>query len=146
MVENSDIIEKLLTTLFNISSRKTTQGHAYSVMDSVIRQLESEYDFLRHVELKDTRFLEDATSISVMKDMNSIHPDRIGKAIESIILNMDKRLGKRAGYFFIKELSRNIGEEYSSTMRDMGVDLSLLQLQKEVNELEKRMFNKNIVK
>ncbi len=56
------------------------------------------------------------------------------------IVTMNEMLGKDAGHFFIKEMSRSIGDEYYSTMGDMGVDLSLMQLEYEVSEMEKRLL------
>lgn len=140
--ENSDVIRHVLRTLVNISGRKTTEGHAVSIMDSLIKELEEEYDFLKHVEIRDTRFLEDDYPISVMSDVDFISHDEVGKAIHDIIISMNKTLGKNAGHFLIKELSRNIGDNYRSIMEDMGIDLGLMQLEHEVTELENRIMNK----
>ena len=139
--ENSDVIRHVLRTLVNISGRKTTEGHAVSIMDSLIKELEEEYDFLKHVEIRDTRFLEDDYSVSVMSDVDFVSPAKVGKAIHDIIISMNKSLGKNAGYFLIKELSRSIGDIYQSTMNEMGIDLGLMQLEHEVSELEKRVMN-----
>ena len=75
-----------------------------------------------------------------MSDLDSISRLDVGKAIHDIITTLNRDLGKNAGYFFIKELSRNIGSDYNSEIKDMGVDLSLLQLEHEVNEMEKRLL------
>ena len=139
-IENSEIIRKVLNTLVSISGRKTTEGYAVSSMDTLIKRLEGTYEFLKHVEVSDTRFLEDDATISVMSDIDSVPSTEIGKAIHDIIVTMNESLGKDAGHFFIKEISRNIGDDYHSTIKDMGVDLGLMQLEHEVNELEKRVF------
>ena len=140
MIENSEVMRTVLTTLINISGRKTTDGHAVFVMDSLIKKLEGTYDFLKHVEVSDTRFLEDSVFITVMSDVNAISPIDVGKAIHAIIVTMNEMLGRDAGHFFIKEISSSIGDEYYSTMGDMGVDLSLMQLEYEVSEMEKRLL------
>ena len=140
MIENSEVMRKVLATLINISGRKTTEGHAVFVMDSLIKKLGGTYDFLKHVEVSDTRFLEDSVFITVMSDVNAISPIDVGKAIHAIIVTMNEMLGRDAGHFFIKEMSRSIGDEYYSTMGDMGVDLSLMQLEYEVSEMEKRLL------
>jgi len=146
MIENSKIVEKVLTTLLRIVKRKTTEGYAVSVMDSLIKKLEVDYDFLKHIEIKDTRFSESDAPITVMSDVDSIPSSEVGKAIQTIIFNMNKSLGKDVGHFFIKELSQNIGDEYDSVIKDMGVDLNLMQLEHEVSELEKRVANSNKLK
>jgi hypothetical protein len=140
VIENSHIIKKVLITLINISGRKTTKGYAISITDSLLKKLEKNFSFLKHVEVKDTRFLEDDVPITVMSEINSIEPTEIGKAMYAIITTMNESLGKNAGHFFIKELSRNIGDDYNSSIKNMGVDLSLMQLEHEVSELEKRII------
>ena len=77
-IKKSEAVRHVLQTLIDISSRKTTEGHA---------------------------------------------------------------LGKNAGHFFIKELRNNIETSYTPIIQNMGLDLSLMQLEHEVNELE-RNFKK----
>jgi len=140
MLDNSDVMRKVLSTLMNISGRKTTQGHAVYVMDSLIKKLQGTYDFLNNVEVSDTRFLEDGAFITVMSNIDSISSSEVGKAIHSIIVTMNEMLGDDAGHFFIKELSRSIGDEYYSAIGEMGVDLSLMQLKHEVSQMEKKLL------
>ena len=138
-VENSDVIRHILQTLMNISSRKTNPGHSLFVMDSVIDKLEKKYDFLKHVEIKDTRFTEAYDPVSVMTDINSVKSQEIGEAIHDIIMALNRDLGKDAGHFFIKEVRNNINDTYYHSIEEMGIDLSLMQLECEVNRMEKRL-------
>ena len=138
-IENSEVVEHILKTLIDISSRKTTESHAILIMDSLMKKLEKRYDFLKHVEIKDTRFLEFYDPISVMTDIDVVESNEIGKALYDIIMTMNNELGKDAGHFFIKELGNNIGEMYHSMIEDMGIDLGLMQLEYEVSEMEKRL-------
>lgn len=134
-LEKSDLIKNVLGTLISISGRKTTQGYAILTMDSLIKKLESRFDFLAHVQIIDNRFLEGEEAVSVMTNINAIDPSELGKAIHAIIYNVNKSLGDNAGHFFIKEIQNNLGESYNLMMRNMGVDLGLMQLQDEVEKL-----------
>jgi hypothetical protein len=138
-MENSDLIKEVLTTMINISGRKTNKGHAVFVMDASLKKLMNKYDFLKNIEIVDTRFLENTDPVSVMSDIDDVSSDQVARAIQDIITTMDENLGKEAGYFFIKEISRNMKDEYQTTMRDIGVDLSLMQLEREIKEMEKRI-------
>ena len=55
---------------------------------------------------------------------------------------MNTSLGKDAGHFFIKELRRNIGDNFSTIIEDMGVDLGLMQLEIEINDISKTISKK----
>ena len=138
-IENSEVVRHVLQKLIDISSRKTTEGHAVLTMYGLIKNLEEKHVFLRHVEIKDTRFIELDEPVTVMSDIDAVGSNDIGEALYDIITTMNNALGKEAGYFFIKELKNSIGETYYSTIEDMGLDLSLMQLEYEVNKLEKKL-------
>jgi hypothetical protein len=138
-LENSEVVRHILQTLINISSRKTTKVQAISTMFESIKKLQAKYDFLKHIEIKDTRFLEAEDPVSVMSDINSVKLDDVGKALYDIIKTINTNLGRGAGYFFIKELKNNIEENYYSTIEEMGLDFGVMQLEFEVNEMSKKL-------
>ena len=72
-------------------------------------------------------------------DINVAKLDNVGEALYDIIKMMNIALGKDAGHFFIKELRNSIGEAYYSTIDDMGLDLGIMQLEHEIDELEKKL-------
>jgi hypothetical protein len=138
-LENSKVVGHILKNLINISSRKTTAGFAISTMDDLIKKLTDKYDFLKHIEVKDTRFSESDNAISVMADINKIKSNEIGNALYDIIKTMNVALGKNAGHFFIKELRSNINDFYYARVEDMGLDLGLMQLENEVDDMTKKL-------
>jgi len=141
MVEgkNSEIIKHVLDTLINISSRKTTKGHALFTMNELMQTLREKYNFLKHIEINDNRFSESQEPITIMSDINSINTNEIGDALYDIIKTMNLKLGKEAGHFFIKELKNNLQENYGESFEEMGLDLGLMQLEYEINELTKKI-------
>jgi len=143
MIENSEVMRNVLTTLLKISNRKATGGDVAPTMGSLIKKLEEKYSFLEHVEIKDTRFLEAVDPITVMSDVNSVPPAEIGKAIHEIIYSMNESLGRDAGFYFIKEIGNRIGDDCYTTIRDdMGVNLNLMQMERDVSRMERRLTDR----
>ena len=138
-LENSDVVKHVLQTLIAISSRKTTSVHAISTLYDSINKLKEKYSFLKHVEIKDTTFLELEDPVTVLSEIDGVGSNKIGRALHDIIQTVNFNLGKDAGYFFIKELRSRMGHEYVSTIEDMGLDLGLMQLEFEVNVLTKKL-------
>ena len=138
-LENSDVVKYFLQKLIDISGRKTTTGHAVSTMHDLVKNLEKKYDFLKNVEIKDSRFIEISEPVTVMSGINGIKLVEVGKALSDIIKKMQIRLGDEAGHFFIKEFKNSIEGEYSSTIEEMGLDLGLMQLEFEVNKMIKKL-------
>ena len=138
-LENSDIMKRVIQTLIEISGRKTTKGQALSTMSELIINLKKKYNFLKHIEIKDNRFLEMEEPVTVMTDLDDIKSNELSKALYDIIKTTNKLLGKDAGFFFIKELKRNLGEDYTLSMEEMGLDLGLMQLEFEIDEISKKL-------
>ena len=141
-LENSEVVKDLLNILIDISGRKTDRGHAVITLDSVIKKLEDKYDFLKNVKLKDTRFIEDMETVSVIQDINNVRSSDIGEALQDIISTMDASLGQSAGHFFIKEIRNRLDDGQRLSISDMGVDLSIMQLERQVRELERTVIRK----
>ena len=137
--ENSEVVRHILQTLINISGRKTTKGQAVTAMNELLNKLQEKYHFLKHVEIKDTRFIETDEPVTVMSDIDGVKLNDVGKALYDIIKTMNSNLGKEAGYFFIKELRNNIREDYYTTIEEMGLNLGVMQLEFEINEMTKKL-------
>jgi len=138
-IDNSYIVQHVLDTLINISSRKTTKGLAVIKLSDSIEKLKSKYEFLKHIEVKDTRFIEMAEPITVMSDINKVESTKLGNALYDIIKNINLSLGKDAGHFFIKELRNNLEDSHGINVEEIGLDLGLMQLEHEIRELTKKI-------
>jgi hypothetical protein len=138
--KKSEIMKNVLRTLISISSRKTDLPYTIMTMEDLIKRLETQYRFLKHIQINDDFYNEQSGDIiSVMSDINTVPPNELGKALHSIIDSMNRSLGENAGHFFIKEIRNKLSDEYLTLMRDMGVDLGLMQLESEINRLEREI-------
>jgi hypothetical protein len=136
--ERSDIIKGVLKILISISSRKTDLPYAIMTMEDLIKQLEGRYAFLKHIQINDEVYSEESGDvISVISDINKVPPTELGKALYTIINSMNRSLGENAGHFFIKEIRNTLSDDYLTVMKDMGVDLGLMQLESEITRLER---------
>jgi len=126
-LKNSDIIKGILKGLYVVASRRATPSFAVAVIGAIIRTLEQRYDFLKHVIINSEGGSDDIVDFD--SDLNSVDAARVGKAVEAIVQVVYMDLKEKAGLYFIKEVKRNVGEEIILNLKDVGVDLELLQLQ-----------------
>ncbi|MFO7678315.1 MAG: hypothetical protein R6V50_08055 [Thermoplasmatota archaeon] len=142
-IESSEVVKQVLAELFTIAKRKTNEGYAISIMNSLLHQLQDQYSFLEHIQIKDTRYLEGEESVSVLSIIDATPAPLLGKALRSILLSMNETLGVNAGFFMIKELKNRIDDSYHYTLIDeMRLDLGLLQLECEVSKMQKELQEK----
>ena len=132
---NSEVVKQVLNTLINTIRRKTDEKHAILTVNSLIKKLEAEYDFLRYIEINDTRLLATADIVNVMPDIDAVSPKEVGKALYIIVSIMSYSLGDKEGYFLIKELQLRIGSEYTSSIKAMDIDIELLLLEQKTRNI-----------
>jgi hypothetical protein len=126
-LKNSELLEGILKALYITAGRRTTQSFAIAVLGAITKTLEHRYDFLKNVFFPTEGRSEDVVMIDSKVD--SVEPVIVAKSIEIIVQIVYMDLKEKAGLYFIKELMRNAGDNVISNLRDIGVDLELLQLQ-----------------
>jgi hypothetical protein len=133
-IKNSDILNRTLTTLIEISARRSSQAIACAFMDAILKTLIEKYGFLKYITIKNMTYYEE-NAIHTEPEINSVKPEYIGQAIESIIRILCMDLEEESGLFFIKELKDRLGETYILEFKKFGIDLDLLRLeQKHLHE------------
>ena len=140
MVENSKIIKDVLSSIISISGRKTTQSHAVYLIESTLNELKKQYAFLENINVKDTTYIEDGDQISIMTEVNKVNLQEMGPAVKDIITHLNISLGDEAGHFFLKELAHKLNDESIMSLKNMGVDLDLMHLEKQVSKMEKEIL------
>ena len=57
-LKNSEIIKHVLQTLINKIGRRTSESFALVIIDTVIKELESKYDFLKYAKIENMLYSE----------------------------------------------------------------------------------------
>ena len=126
-LKNSEILRRMLKALYDTTSRRTYPIFAFAVIGAITKTLEKKYEFLKYVNFHSGTISDDV--LLVDPEVNYADPFQVGKAIEVIVQVVYMDLREKAGLYFIKELKDNAGEDVISSLRDLGVDLELIQIQ-----------------
>ena len=139
MLEPVDVTRQFLQTVIRIIGRKTSEEYAAVTIRTMLKKLQPRYPFFQDMQIRDTRFQELETSVSVLDTLNSINPKEIGNALKDLLKTIMNSMGKTAGYFFIREIREKIGVDYDDVLaKSMDVDLTLLQ---SMYIVEKKTYN-----
>ena len=132
-INNSDVMRRTLFSLIFVARTKTTKYYAWSIIKNLIAELKSDYDFLKYIHIDEIEKLEDdIDDIKVISKFDQIPPSQIGQAVQEIVDIFRTKMGNKAGYFFLTEFKEILGERYYTVLKKMGVDLRLIDLQKEI--------------
>jgi predicted metal-dependent hydrolase len=136
-INNSDIIKKTLMALIIVATSKTSDDYAWSSVKTLIKELKSTYEFLKFVKIASMeRINYKIDDIKVANNINNIDSLELGKALQDLIDLLKKRLGNRAGYFFLQEFKQTLGDRYHTIIKEIGVDLRLIDLQNQLKGID----------
>jgi len=139
-IQQQEVVRSILERLIAISGRKTDKVYALMTLETLIKDLQPEFTFLKDITINDDLYSEDTvTAVNLASTLNDITPADMGRALQAIITRMNRSLGYKAGHFFVKELRNTLSDDCLTSMRAMGVDLGLLQLETEVNDLHRHL-------
>jgi len=126
---NSYVLGQILCAIYHVASRRTTRSFAAKVIGSIVKNLQTQYDFLKYVTINDKGVLDEKEAVAISPDINTIDKQRIGKSIEAIVRIVYMDIIGKAGLFFISEIKRQAGEDIISALVEYNVDLASLQVE-----------------
>jgi hypothetical protein len=126
-LKNSEIIKHVLLTLINKIGRRTSESFAVIIIDTVMRELESKYDFLKYAKIENTLYSEGIEAIHVMPEINSVESDVFFKAVKELISTIVRDLDRTADFFFIREFRGALDNVIHLDLEKKGINLSRMQ-------------------
>jgi len=128
-LSNSQAIRQVLHTLVSKIGRRTSEGFATVIMDTVIKELTSKYDFLRCIKIKNTFYSEGIDAVSISSEIDLVDTTRFYNAVGEIIEMTVKYIKEKANFFFIREIQEALENVYNLNLKEQNIDLNLIQLQ-----------------
>ena len=128
-LKNSVLLEAILTALYNVACRRTSNKLADETIGSTIKTLEGKFEFLKYVSIIKPDISEEGFAISFDSDIDNIRPEVIGKSIEALIRVVYNDIGNDAGLYFISEIKDLAGEEISKMILNCEIDLDQIQFE-----------------
>ncbi len=123
------LIGPMLRSVIDVVSRRTSGGYASVIVGNVIKQLQSKYPFLQHVQVKSMQFVESVDAISFSDEIKEMDTTQTVLVLKDLIHTITAVMGKQAGYFLIREIKERLPYEYEQIIKELGVDLEMMQLQ-----------------
>lgn len=142
-LKNSVLLRAVLTSIYNVASRRTSVKSADETIGSTIKTLERKYNFLRYVDINQKNIVDGDFAISISSDIDTVNPWVVGRAIEALIRVVYNDLSEDAGLYFVSELKELAGEEVMKTIMEYETDLDQIQLEQH-HAYRRRERKKNI--
>jgi hypothetical protein len=138
-LKNSDVMRGVIEAVVAVAGRRTLGSYTIKIVTTVTKTLQKKYDFLKYITIHNSLYSEDNDIVTVSSEINSIEPEKIGKAVDNILREVYNQLDNEAGLYFINEFKECIGDEHVVKILSLGVDLDRIQSdQHELNNQKER--------
>ena len=146
---NKEIMVYLLRSIIEVIGRRTSDAYASVIISDTIHKLTGKYSFLDYIEVSAPHYMETVDVVSISDDINYIESNLIGMATRDILESITYTMAKDAGHYFIKEIKEGIPYKYRNAIKDLCVDLDLLQI-KFISDIKEsydtRIENSDVIK
>lgn len=134
-MNNTEIINNILETLYTKISRRTNEKNAESILNRVILDLKPRYSYLSVIKIKNTYYEENAKNIQITYSsiIDKLNSDELNKCIVDIFELTVKYLKRDADYFFIKEFKDAINNIDDFILDEKNIDFNQLQYKYLIN-------------
>lgn len=139
--ENKEIIGRLLKSTIGVISRRTSESYANAVVGSAVKDLTNKYDFMKYIKIYGEQYTEIFELIQVDDEINNVEPNQIGKAATSFMKRITSRMGKDAGYYFIREIKEDLPTDFELILKNLGLDFDYLQSEFLINMKESYQYS-----
>ena len=128
-IENKELLGRLLKSTIGVISRRTSEPYANMVISSAINKLKIKYLFLNSVKIIIGDYNEIFDVVEINDNINNVDIKEIGEASREFMVKIIQSMGKDAGYYFIREIKEDLPYDYEKSIKELGVDLDLLQME-----------------
>lgn len=127
-IENKELLGRLLKSTIGVISRRTSEPYANMVIGNAVKKLRMKYLFLNYVKIIVGEYNEIFDVVEIDDEINQVSTEDIGKASVDFMQIIIRDMGKDAGYYFIREIKEDLPYDYEKSIKEVGLDLNLLQL------------------
>ncbi|MBN1860200.1 MAG: hypothetical protein JW840_01930 [Candidatus Thermoplasmatota archaeon] len=123
-LQNSDILRRFLKVLIDVVEKQTSKAFAINTIKQHVDVLKQHYPFLTYLSMNDVRYTLGTEEIALQPQINTIEPQDVGRAIKSILQEIEKTLSEIGRNSIVGDLKGQLTFEYLGKLNEMGVALT----------------------
>ncbi len=127
-IENSEVMNHVLTVLFEIVDSESGRDVAYETLDELINRLNTQYEALNYVKINDVRSIQNVELINTDKQINKLDSQEVGVCIQKIIQELSMDFDEKKFLLIMDKIKNNISADYSYKLNEMGVNFDVIKL------------------
>jgi hypothetical protein len=127
------LFRQILKALIDIFSKVSTENYAIFVVNSILRKLDSTYQFFKEVNIDPATSDGELYHITITSNIDSISETEARRGIQQLLVTTMDSLGENAKEEFIKNFKESIEKKYLSKIEELGVNFHMIELHQTIS-------------
>ncbi|MEM4258951.1 MAG: hypothetical protein QXL17_07380 [Candidatus Thermoplasmatota archaeon] len=141
--ENAEILKRILKTLIEKIGRRTSEGFAVIILETVLKHLQEKYPFIAYVSVEKKLYSEGFDAVKIQPEINQIPSHDFFLFVKELIEMTVLYLEKNADFYFIKEFRESISDIADTDFAEFGINLNFMQHEYIVERKEELKIKKH---
>jgi len=124
VIEQSDVVRRLLKTLLDLVEKQTSKTSAIEFIARRVDAARQQYPFLDAVRISDIRYTMGIDEVTVQETINDIDAKELGKALQLILKETDTASFSQGRMSVVVNLPTHLTSEYLQKLEELDVDIT----------------------
>jgi hypothetical protein len=120
------IFKQVIKALIDILGNTSTENNAIFTVNSLLRKIDSTYEFLKYVKV------DSVIGQGELYQIDSINETDARRAIEQLLETIIESLEEKVRKDFIQKFKNSLEKKYLLKIQEMGVNLHMIELRQEM--------------
>jgi len=128
----SAIFKQVIKALIDILGKTSTENNAIFTVNSLLRKIDSTYEFLKYVKVDSATGQGELYHITLTDNIDSINETDARRAIQQLLEITMESLEEKVRKEFIQQFKNSLEKKYLLKIQEMGVNLHMIELRQQM--------------
>ncbi|MCX6663365.1 MAG: hypothetical protein NTZ75_03880 [Euryarchaeota archaeon] len=126
------IFKQVIKALIDILSTTSTENYAIFTVNSLLRKIDSTYEFLKYVKVDSAIGQGELYHVTITDNIDSINETDARRAIQQLLETIMESLEEKLRKEFIQKFKNSLEKKYLLKIQEMGVNFHMIELRQEM--------------
>jgi len=128
----SAIFKQVIKVLIDILGKTSTENNAIFTVNSLLRKIDSTYEFLKYVKVDSATGQGELYHITLTDNIDSINETDARRAIQQLLETTMESLEEKVRKEFIQQFKNSLEKKYLLKIQEMGVNFHMIELRQQM--------------
>ncbi len=132
-IDYNALFTHIIKIIIEIISRTSSENNAIAVVNSVLRTIDTKYEFIKIIQVGAANDQGDLYRIVIEGNLDTISETDARRSIQFFLENITESYGEKINHGFIQEFKNSLDKKYLVKLEEMGVNFHMIELHKEMS-------------